>query len=200
MQSEYPGDGPAGTGVRHDHVRVGVGSGDTDDDKLDGDENMQGDSRDANVLDTGDGNVGTGDRHDDMLVGDGCGGTDDYGLAGDRNVQRDPRDDNDSDENIVDIAGNTSHQYAHFPEKDELLKDDDHLLLFIWMWSFLHRKILQIQLQQTSNLLLVLRKRKRDGNRSLNREYGLEWMDALLPSEFKRGIFTIVTYNYIVHY
>jgi hypothetical protein len=193
MQSVDTGDGNAGTGDRHNDIPVSDGGGGTHDDRLDGDGNIPRDSRDENGSDIGDGNAGTGDTHDDMPVGDGSGGTDAYELVGDGDFQRDLRDDNVSNDNIVHIAGHTTHQYAQLPENGDLHADadDDHLLLFIWMWTYLHRKILQIQLHQTSNLLLTLLKRKRDGNRTLNRAYGLEWMDSLLPSEFKRGVFTI---------
>lgn len=133
-------------------------------------------------VDIGDGNAGSSDRHT----------TNDISVDDD-NVQRDTQVDDNSHDKILDVAGNTSHQSSQFPGKCDLLADDDHLLLlFTWMWSLLHRKILQIQLQQSSHLLFVLRKRKRDGNRCLNRAYGLEWMDGLLPFEFKRGIFTIL--------
>jgi hypothetical protein len=148
-------------------------------------------------VDIGDGNAGSSDRHTtyDISVVDGIGSTDDdHRPVADENVQRDTEDDDNSHDIILDVAGNTSHQSSQFSGKGDLLGDDDHLLLllFTWMWSLLHRKILQIQLQQSSHLLFVLRKRKRDGNRCLNRAYGLEWMDGLLPFEFKKGIFTIL--------
>ena len=146
-------------------------------------------------VDIGDGNAGSSDSHttNDISVVDGIGGTDDdHRPVNDDNVQRDTQDDDNSHDKILDVAGNTSHLSSQFPGKCYLLADDDHLLLFTWMWSLLHRKILQIQSQQSSHLLFVLRKRKRDGNRCLNRAYGLEWMDGLLPFKFKRGIFTIL--------
>ncbi len=136
----------------------------------------------------GDGNAGSSDRHttNDISVVDGIGGTDDdHRPVDDGNVQRDNQDDDNSHDKILHIAGNTSHQSFQFPGKCDLLADDNHVLLFTWMWSLVHRKILQIQLQQSSHLLFVLRKRKRDGNRCLNRAYGLEWMDGLLPLSLK---------------